>query len=256
MTRWLWPALILLALLALWEAFARLFHAPAWLLPTPSAIGGELGHSWGLLWGHTLVTLEEVLIGFALALAVGILLAIAIAYSQLLERSIYPIVIASQTIPVIAIAPLLLIWVGYGLWPKVIVVALISFFPIVVNMVDGLKSVDADMVNMLRTLGGSRWDAFTKVQVPTSLPYLFSGARIAVAVSVIGAVIGEWVGASKGLGYLMLRSAPYFQTSRVFAAILILSVIGVGLFAVVSVLERVLLPWYHDERRRRATGAS
>jgi ABC-type nitrate/sulfonate/bicarbonate transport system permease component len=256
MTRWLWPGLIVLGLLAAWEALARLYSVPRWLLPTPSSVGVELWASRGLLWGHTLVTLEEVVIGFALALGVGVVLAVAIAYSRVLERSIYPLVIASQTVPIIAIAPLLLVWVGYGMAPKIIVVALISFFPIVVNMVDGLRSVDADMANMLRTLGASRWQVFAKVQAPTSLPFLFSGVRVAVAVSVIGAVIGEWVGASKGLGYLMLRSAPYFLTARIFAAILILSVMGVGLFVLVGVLERVLLPWYHDERRRRAVESS
>ena len=138
--------------------------------------------------------------------------------------------IASQTIPIIVIAPMLLVWVGYGLAPKVIVVALISFFPIVVNMVDGLKSVDRDMVNLMRTLGAHRLQVFFKVQAPTSLPYLFSGMRVAIAVSVIGAVIGEWVGSSEGLGYLMIRSKPQFLTERVFAAIAILSAMGVGLF--------------------------
>jgi len=219
-------------------------------------VGGELHGSAALLWSHTLVTLEEVLLGFALALGVGIVLAVGIAYSRLLERSIYPFVIASQTIPIIAIAPLLLIWIGYGLSPKVIVAALIAFFPIVVNMVDGLRSVDADMVSMMRTLGASRWQIFTKLQVPTSLPFLFSGTKIAVAVSVIGAIIGEWVGARAGLGYLMMLSAPYFLTARVFAAIFILSVMGVSLFAVVALLERAMLPWYHTERRQRAIGGA
>lgn len=254
--RWLPPVLMVLCLLGLWEGLVRLFNVPEWLLPAPSAIGVELHDSVALLWGHTLVTLEEVLVGFALALGVGIYLAIGIAYSRLLERSIYPFVIASQTIPVIAIAPLLLIWLGYGLSPKVVVVALIAFFPIVVNMVDGLKSVDADMVSMMRTLGASRWQIFTKLQVPTSLPFLFSGTKIAIAVSVIGAVIGEWVGARAGLGYLMTVSVPYFLTARVFAAIFILSVMGILLFVAVALLERLSLPWYHTERRQRAGGAS
>ena len=255
-SRWLPPAVIVVCLLGLWEGLVRLFGVPEWLLPTPSAIGVELCDSATLLWGHTLVTLEEVLVGFALALWVGIFLAIGIAYSRLLERSIYPFVIASQTIPIIAIAPLLLIWLGYGLSPKVIVVALIAFFPIVVNMVDGLKAVDADMVNMMRTLGASRWQIFAKLQVPSSLPFLFSGTKIAIAVSVIGAVIGEWVGARAGLGYLMTVSVPYFLTARVFAAIFILSAMGIALFVAVALLERLLLPWYHTERRRRAIAAS
>ncbi|MBI4233116.1 MAG: ABC transporter permease [Chloroflexi bacterium] len=250
--QWLPPALLVLAALGLWELLVRLLHVPRWLLPTPSAIGGELASSYPLLLRHTLVTLEEVLAGFAVALLAGIALAVGIAYARLLERTVYPFVIASQTIPVIAIAPLLLVWVGYDIRPKVIVVALISFFPIVVNMVDGLKSVDPDTINMLRTLGARRWQVFQKLQIPTSLPFLFSGTKIAIAVSVIGAVIGEWVGASAGLGYLMVQAAPRFQTPLVFAAIFILSAMGVGLFAVVALLERLLLPWYHTARRHKA----
>jgi ABC-type nitrate/sulfonate/bicarbonate transport system permease component len=251
-TRWLLPSVIVLSLLSIWEVAVGLLDVPRWLLPPPSAIVEELIAGRVLLWEHTLVTLKEVLAGFGLSLGVGILLAIAIAYSRILERSIYPFVIASQTIPIIAIAPLLLIWVGYGMLPKVIVVALICFFPIVVNMVDGLKAVDPDMVNMMRTLGASKWQVFTKLQVPTSLPFLFSGTKIAVAVSVIGAVIGEWVGASAGLGYLMVLSVPYFLTQRVFAAIFILSVMGITLFVTVAILERLLLPWYYTEKRQRA----
>jgi ABC-type nitrate/sulfonate/bicarbonate transport system permease component len=144
---------------------------------------------------------------------------------------------------------MLLIWVGYGLAPKVIVVALISFFPIVVNMVDGLKSVDPDEVSLMQTLGANRWQIFLKLQTPTSMPLLFSGMRVAIAVSVIGAVIGEWVGSSEGLGYLMIRSKPQFLTERVFAAIAILSAMGVGLFALVGLAERLALPW-----RRGAQG--
>ena len=148
--------LIFLALAA-WEGGVRLFHVAPWLLPPPSSIGAELVESRSLLLRHTWVTLEEVLLGFALALVVGVALASAIAYSRVVERAAYSFVIASQTVPVIVIAPLLLIWIGYGIWPKIIVVTLISFFPIVVNMVDGLKSADPDMLNMMRTLGAGRW---------------------------------------------------------------------------------------------------
>jgi len=207
-----------------------------------------------LLMNHAAVTIKEVVVGFALAFWVGVVLAVAIAYSRLLERTVYPFVIASQTIPIIAIAPLLLIWLGYGLSPKVIVVALISFFPIVVNMVDGLKAVDSDMVAMMRTLGASRWQIFTKLQVPSSLPFLFSGTKVGIAVSVIGAVIGEWVGGRAGLGYLMTISVPYFLTARVFAAVFILSLMGIALFLAVTILERLLLRWYHTEQRQKAMG--
>jgi len=248
---WGLSGLVIVALFGIWEATVRLVNVAFWLLPPPSAIFGELYFSRGLLWNHTLVTLAEVLLGFAVAFGSGVLLAVGIAFSRLIEKSLYPFVIASQTIPIIAIAPLLLIWVGYGITPKIIVVALIAFFPIVVNMVDGLKAVDLDMVNMMRTFGASRWQIFTKLQVPTSLPYLFSGIKIAGAVSVIGAVIGEWVGASQGLGYLMTRSIPQFQTDRVFAAIFILTFMGVALFTLITMAERITVPWHHSEKRRR-----
>ena len=250
--RWVAPGAIILLTLAIWEGAVRLFEVERWLLPTPSAIGAELVESRSLLLRHTLTTLEEVLIGFTLALVVGIGAAMAIAYSRIVERAVYPYVIASQTVPIIAIAPLLLVWIGYGIWPKIIVVVLISFFPIVVNMVDGLKSVDPDMLNMMRSLGAGRRQIFTRVQVPSSLPFLFSGVRVAIPLSVIGAVIGEWVGASAGLGYLMTRSAPQFLTERVFASIFVLSVMGVALFALVVLVERLALPWNQWERRSRA----
>ena len=251
--QWLPSLLIVVAILVAWEMYVRVFDVQTWLLPAPSDIGTALYNDAGLLWRHTRVTLSEIIVGFGLALASGVLLATAIGLSRTLERAIYPFVIASQTIPIIVIAPMLLIWVGYGLAPKVIVVALISFFPIVVNMVDGLKSVDRDMVNLMRTLGANRLQVFFKVQVPTSLPYLFSGMRVAIAVSVIGAVIGEWVGSSEGLGYLMIRSKPQFLTERVFAAIAILSVMGVGLFASIGIIERFAIPWWRAARGQQTS---
>ena len=250
--RWAAPILILAGLLVAWELWTQLGEVPKWQLPAPSVIAQELVESRGLLWEHTQVTLLEVVLGIVAALSVGLLLASIIAYSRIVERSVYPLVIASQTIPIIAIAPLLLIWVGYGIAPKIIVVALISFFPISVNTVDGLRSVDPDMVNMMRTLGASRWQIFTKLQVPSALPQMFSGIKIGIAVSVIGAVIGEWVGASSGLGYLITYSQPLFLTARVFAAIVVLSALGIGLFVLATLVERIVLPWYHTEKRARS----
>jgi ABC-type nitrate/sulfonate/bicarbonate transport system permease component len=249
---WFSAAGIVLALLGVWEGYVRLFKVQKWLLPAPSVIAVTLVTSWELLVGHTVITFLEVVIGFGLSLLCGVVLACGIAFSRTLERALYPFVIASQTIPIIVIAPLLLVWVGYGLTPKVIVVALIAFFPIVVNMVDGLKSVDPDTISLMRTLGASRWQIFVKVQVPASLPFLFSGARVAMAVSVIGAVIGEWVGSSQGLGYLMIRSKPQFLTERVFAAIVVLSAMGVALFALVGIIEKLAIPWWHNEQRQRS----
>ena len=250
--RWLRPLLIAVAMVGAWEGTVALFSIPAWKLPAPSAIGAELVSSSGLYLRHTWVTLAEVLLGFAVALTLGVLLAALIASFPTFERAIYPFVIASQTIPIIVMAPLLLIWIGYGIAPKVVVVTLIAFFPIVVNTVDGLNSADADMVDMMRTLGASKRQVFSKVRVPAALPFLFSGIKIAVTFSVIGAVIGEWVGASAGLGYLTRVSVPLFLTARSFGAVVILSVMGVSLFVAVALLERLLLPWYHTEQRQRA----
>ena len=252
--RWLPPLAIMVGILGLWEAYVRIFDVQKWLLPAPTVIIQTMADDAGLLTHHTVTTVVEVVVGFAMALAAGVILASVIALSKTIERAIYPFVIASQTIPIIVIAPLLLIWIGYGLAPKFIVVALIAFFPIVVNTVDGLKSVDPDSVRLMRTLGANRRQIFMKLQLPTSLPFLFSGAKIAVAVSVIGAVIGEWVGSSQGLGYLMIRSKPQFLTERVFAAIFVLSLMGITLFALVGLVERLSIPWWHNERRNQAIG--
>ena len=252
--KWLPTGLIIAGIIGLWEGVVAFNDIPAWKLPAPSAIAAELWTERELLARHTWVTIEEVLIGFAAALVCGVALAWTINLSQTLERVIYPGVVASQTIPIIVIAPLLLIWVGYGIQHKIIVVALISFFPIVVNTVDGLRSADPDMVNLLKTLGANRWQVFRKVNVPASLPYLFSGIKIAVTVSVIGAVIGEWVGSSEGLGYLAIRSKSQFLAERVYATVVLLSLMGVTLFLIAGGLERVLLPWHHHEKRGRTAG--
>ena len=243
---WTWlPALGLgAAAIGVWEGAVRALDVQRWLLPPPSVIATEMVDSRALLADHAAITLQEILLGFGLAAAVGVSLAVAIAYSRALERSIYPFVIASQTVPIITIAPLLLVWVGPAITSKVIVVALISFFPIVVNLVDGLRSADADMVDMFRTLGARRWQIFTMLQMPSALPFLLSGLKVAIVVAVIGAVIGEWVGASGGLGWLMRVSAPQFLTARVFAAIVVLSAMGIALFVVVGLVERWALRHY------------
>ncbi len=241
------PLALAFAVLGLWQIATIVWDVPTWQLPSPWGIGTKLFEEWDLLAPHAWVTLREVLLGFALAFVSGVALAVGIASSRVLERAIYPYVIASQTLPVIAIAPMLVIWLGFGLMPKVVVVALISFFPIVVNTVDGLRSADPELFKLMRTLGASRWDIFRKAQMPSALPFLFSGTKIAIAISVIGAVIGEWVGASEGLGYLITRSSAQFQSERLFAAVAILAAMSIGLFWLVGLLERVALPWYRSD---------
>lgn len=182
-----------------------MLSVPAWLLPPPSSVLAVTWNSFGLLMGHAGTTLLEIILGFTLATVCGVSLAAGIASSRLLERSIYPFVIASQTVPVITIAPLLLVWVGPEITSKVIVVALISFFPITVNLVDGLRASDREMVDMFRTLGATKRQVFLKLQTPSALPYLFSGLKVAAVVSVIGAVIGEWVGCAGWPGLVNAR---------------------------------------------------
>ncbi len=243
MIAWTIPLALILAVIGAWEIIVRVRDTPRWFLPPPSAVAAALVGSRQMLLHHTMVTLEEVLVGFAISFVLGIVFALAIASSQVVERAFYPFVIASQAIPIIALAPILLIWFGYGMTPKVIVVALICFFPIVVNTVDGLRSVDPELIDLMRSMGASSWTTYRVVRIPSSLPYLFSGTRIAAAVSVIGALIGEWIGSSAGLGYFMIRSAGQFATAKVFAAVLVSALLGLALFGAVSLLERLLLPW-------------
>ena len=241
--RWFWPLMILLLLFLIWEVWVRVAGTPRWMLPPPSAIVDSFRADYRLLLQHTRVTLLEVLLGFGLALIAGLLAGIAIDSSRILERAIYPLLIASQTIPMVALAPLMLIWFGYGLFPKILLTALVGFFPIAVNTVDGLRSADREVIALLRTMGATRWQRFTIARVPAALPLIFSGARVAVTFCVIGAVFAELVGSSEGLGYLMQRAAAQFQTARVFAAIVILALMGIGLFGLVSLIERLVLPW-------------
>ncbi|MCO5218220.1 MAG: ABC transporter permease [Thermomicrobiales bacterium] len=183
------------------------------------------------------------LIGFGIALAAGLITGIAIDSSRIIERALYPLLIASQTIPMVVLAPLFLIWFGYGLLPKVLVTALVAYFPLAVNTVDGLKSTDRELIRLMLAMGAKPGQIFRLAKVPSALPMIFGGARISVAFAVIGAVFGEYVGAKEGLGYLMDRSAAMFETPRVFACIFILAAMGVTLFALVSLLERIVLPW-------------
>ena len=237
------PGLLLLVFFFLWELLVDSLEIPHYILPPPSRIMTVMVLKGGLLFQHALVTLLEVIAGFSIALVVGIGLALLIFYSPIMKRALYPLVIASQTVPVFAIAPLLIVWFGYGMSSKVVMAAIIVFFPIVVNTVDGLKAVDEDTVNMMRVMKATPFQILLKIRVPQALPFIFSGAKIGVAVSLIGAIIGEWVGGKEGLGYLMIHANAQLQIDLIFAAILWLSVLGVSLFGLVSLLEWISFPW-------------
>ncbi len=238
------PPAALLAIFVLgWELGVRVFGVPFYILPSPTRIARLMVTDQWLLLTQAAVTLEEVLLGFAIAFVVGIALALLIFSSRTIERAVYPLIIASQTVPVFAIAPLLIVWFGYGLASKIAMAALIVFFPIVVNTVDGLRAADPDTVNLLVILGATPAQILLKIRIPAALPFVFSGTRIAVATSVIGAVIGEWVGATQGLGFLMIHANAQLHIDLVFAAIVYLSLMAMGLFAAVSLIEWLALPW-------------
>jgi putative hydroxymethylpyrimidine transport system permease protein len=249
--KWAAPAALVALLIGGWELLAELGHVENYLLPAPSEVASALWRDRDLLAPDAWVTAREVLLGFALALLVGVAIAIALHLSPLLRRAVYPLVVASQAVPVVVIAPILVIWFGFGMTPKLIVIALICFFPIVVNTLDGLEGTERDQVKMMRTLGASRLDLLRRLELPSSLPFFFSGAKVAVAVAVIGAVFGELVGSDAGLGHAIQVGTAELETARVFAAVLILSAMAIALFGALTLIERRVIPWAHGPRERR-----
>jgi NitT/TauT family transport system permease protein len=228
-----------LVLTAVAEVLLRALDVSEFLVPMPSAVAHSLYENRALLATHSLVTLREVVIGFGAAAAGGFALAVLMFYVPFLARALYPVLIASQTIPKIALAPLLVVWFGFGLAPKVIVVFLMAFFPVVIATAVGLRSVDENMVHLVRSMGASEWQTFWKVRLPRAVPSIYSGLKIAITLSVVGAIVGEFVGADAGLGYLLLIANGQLDTPLMFAAVLLLSVMGLTLFGAVAVLERV-----------------
>jgi ABC-type nitrate/sulfonate/bicarbonate transport system permease component len=243
------PGLLLAALLLLWQGAATALVRDDQVLPAPGAVARALVTQRGLLWTHTLVTLWETLVGFCVALVVGLALAAVIDLSPWLRRAFYPVLVISQTIPIITLAPLLVFWFGFGLTSKVIVVTLVCFFPIVVAAVDGLRGTDPELIKLYRTFGAGAARIFWSVRVPGALPAVFSGVRIAITYSVIGAIFGEYVGASAGLGFYMLQQQHNFGINRVIAAIVVTALLSVALFGATALVERMALPWYYATGR-------
>jgi len=237
--------LVLLAFAGGWEAYARLGNVDSLILPAPSEIATALWDDRGLLWSNLLVTAQEVGLGILVALVVGVLLAVALHFSGALRRGVYPLLIASQAVPIVIVAPLLVVWFGFGILPKLVIIALVCFFPVVVTTLDALAAVDPDQLKLLRTLDASRWQAFRYAEAPAALPAALSGAKIAVAVAVIGAVFAEYAGSSSGLGHLMLQAIPQLETPRAYAAVVLLAAFAVALFSALALAERRLVPWAH-----------
>jgi putative hydroxymethylpyrimidine transport system permease protein len=242
------PAAFAVVVLAVWQLYTVVSDVPESSLPAPTEIARAGWEHRDLLIDNTWVTVEEILIGFALAIALGVVLAILIRSSRTIERAVYPWLVVSQMVPVPAVAPIFVIWTGFDLRPKVMVVALVAFFPIAVNSIDGLRAADPQLLRLMRTLRASRWQQFRYARLPAALPFLFSGLKVAAALAVIGAVFGEWVGSSEGLGHLILVLNNATETATMFATIFVLSVIGIALFGLVILVERRLLPWYYEGR--------
>ncbi|HUM14512.1 MAG TPA: ABC transporter permease [Candidatus Nitrosotalea sp.] len=241
------PVATLLGTLAVWEVATRAFRVPRFIMPAPSAILGE-GWEWRYRFiGHTWVTLYETLGGFALSMVVGVPLAVLIVYSPTLRRGIYPLIILAQSVPKIAIAPVLLLVLGYGEIPKMVVAFLVAFFPVVVDTATGLAATPPELLDLSRSYRASPFKTFLKVRLPMALPFIFAGAKVAITLSVIGAVVGEFVGSDKGLGYVILSSTSYWKTEVAFSAMILLSLMAIVLFAAVSLVERVVCPWVNPE---------
>jgi putative hydroxymethylpyrimidine transport system permease protein len=239
---------VILVLLGGWEAYARLGGIDAFILPAPTQVAQALWDDRGLLWDNLLVTGQEVVLGLALALVAGALLAIALHTVRPLRRAVYPLLVGTQAIPIVTIAPLLAAWFGYGILPKLVIVALVCFFPIVVTTLDGLSSIDPEQHKLLRTLGASRAQTFRWVEAPAALPAALSGAKIAVAVGGIAAVFAEYAGSENGLGHLLLQSIPQLETARAWAAVVVLAALAVFCFALLALAERHLAPWAHRRK--------
>jgi NitT/TauT family transport system permease protein len=246
------PVLATVIVVALWAAVVRIFEIPDYLLPAPQAVAARVVKEWPLLWKHGAYTLMSVLTGFAAGVAVGVPLAFAIVLSRSMERVAMPFLVMSQTIPKVAIAPILVVWLGFGILPKIAIVFLISFFPIVVSTVVGLKSVETDMIDLVRSMGARTGKIMLRVRGPSALPQMFAGFKIAVCLAVVGAIVGEFVGSDRGLGFLLLTSTGTLDGTLVWSALFVLVAMGVALFALVSKLERLTIPWHISVRAEEA----
>ncbi len=240
---WL-PALILcLVAVLLCEAAVRVFSISSYIIPAPSAVGQALVREWGSLATATAVTAREILIGFAASGVVGVVLAVLIVRFDWLGRALYPLVVLFQNVPKVALAPIFILWFGYDLAPKIGLIVVIAFFPVTLSMLAGMESVDASLVALMRSVGAGRADILFKIRVPHSLPNLMAGLKIAATFSVIGAIVGEFAGASAGLGYMIQFASTQLDTALVFAALLAVSVLGVGFYYSIELLERIVVPW-------------
>jgi NitT/TauT family transport system permease protein len=248
-----YPTVAIVAVLVIWDLAVVVFDIAPYLLPKPTAVLSVLIDQRKLLWDNSIPTLQEILAGFALAVVVGIPLAVGIVSSRIFEKTVYPLLVASQTIPKVALAPLFLVWFGFGLKPKILIAFLIAVFPIIVDTAVGLRSVPSEMIDLARSMRASRFALFMKVRFPFALPNVFAGLKVAITLAVIGAVVGEFVGADKGLGQLLVVANGRLETSLMFASVFVLVVIGIISFMIVDIIGRLAMPWHVSVRRETSS---
>ena len=242
------PFWLIIVLIIGWDLCIRLFKIPQYLIPTPWQVVQQLFKEWPMLWREALPTLYATLGGFVLSALVGVPIAMWIAYSRLVESFVYPLLVFSQSVFKVAIASLFVVWFGFGVIPKVIAAFLLGFFPVIVATVQGFKSVEADVIDLARSMGASPFKIFLKFRLPQAMPAIFSGLKVSVTLAVVGAVVGEFVGSNSGLGYVLQKANGTFDLPLMFAALVILSMIGVLLFLLIELIERWALPWHASQR--------
>lgn len=241
------PLLLMLFILASWEGLVRLLGIQTFVLPAPTQIVATVFTDRAIIFRHLQVTLFEILSGYMLAAVVGFMVSLATVYSAAFRRGALPLIVAAQTIPVIAIAPILVIWFGYNAVPRIIITALVAFFPLTISFVTGLQSVTKDFISFFRSLNASEFQIFLKLRLPNGLANIFAGLKVATTLAVVGATISEWVGASEGIGYLIAQDTAQINTARVFASLVVLGVFGMAFFAAVGLAERVAMPWIYGK---------
>ena len=246
---WLKPIIFLVFLVVLWDVAIRLFNIPPYQVPKPVDVVVTLWQEWPMLLSQAWPTTMATIWGFLLSAAFGIPVAMLIAGSRTVESYVYPLLVFSQSMPKIAIAPLFVVWFGFGIIPKVLSAFLLGFFPVVVSAVQGFKSVDPDMLDLARAMEANRLQIFRMVSFPHALPAIFAGLKVSITLAVVGAVVGEFVGSNSGIGYVLQRSIGTFDLPTMFAALVVLALIGVILFWILDVLERVAIPWHASQRQ-------
>lgn len=234
---------VLMLLAIIWELIVLLNEVPKYVLPAPTVIIKAIMENREILWLHTKTTVFEALTGFAIATVTAVIIATLMNYSKLLKEILYPIFVITQTIPIIAIAPLFMIWIGFGIITKIVIVISICFFPITVSVVEGLEAVDKDLINLMKVMKANPWQIFKKVQLPSVMPSFFSGLKIAATYSITGAVIGELIGAKNGLGIYLTRAMNSFRIDALFADILIIVVLSILLFNFIELIGKLIMPW-------------